>query len=588
MDNTTDFVTDPELQEAVHGYVAGLVILAVILTLVIVLGCLVTYLLYKKLKQHEEDIIRLQDAERGLKLKANKNNGVNSHGDSAIEMGSIDQGDDTDSLGDLDRPRSSCSFSGPQCSVKIRQQRTSVYGCTPQTSQLLMVAQDYHKSTTGTVDVIPPESVKVLDKDQHIINRASNVFTDDWKAGRPTSMLLDSLGDPLVTNLVNNKAIFIHKTVDSSGGKLEISGITLRIPRGALSAPTLITLGVVWEEKFNPVLSRKKSLLSPIILCQPCGLTFKTPVTLTFPHCAENVKEDWNVTIMKRDGDLQDPNVWTDVGFEDFSERSITVNEINLKLNHFTLYTCIGESREDKIAAKHVHLVGFVSPLSPGSLFKPRIYCLNNYKELKDVETVVNKMAAGSKVSETTDVMVHDNEQDLVIKLGKLLPSDRWKLNGGNSEMFPFEQVWHGLSPHVTYLLKPLDRTVSEIYCEFTCYQIQRENITARLKIAEEKIKSFSPLAVCAEYPDQEVINQIIILLDPLKDGDTGDWRDLAEKLGCDVARITWLGTQSSPTRLLIDVWLEENQSFSELAKIMLEINRPDVAEEINKRFPGV
>ena len=44
-------------------------------------------------------------------------------------------------------------------------------------------------------------------------------------------------------------------------------------------------------------------------------------------------------------------------------------------------------------------------------------------------------MAAGSKVSETTDIMVHDNEQDLVIKLGKMLPSDRWKLNGGNSEV---------------------------------------------------------------------------------------------------------------------------------------------------------
>ena len=72
-------------------------------------------------------------------------------------------------------------------------------------------------------------------------------------------------------------------------------------------------------------------------------------MTLTFPHCAENMKENWNVTIMKRDSNLQDPNVLTDVGFEDVSERSITDNEINLKSNHYTLYTCIGESERIRL-----------------------------------------------------------------------------------------------------------------------------------------------------------------------------------------------------------------------------------------------
>ena len=97
-----------------------------------------------------------------------------------------------------------------------------------------------------------------------------------------------------------------------------------------------------------------------------------------------------------------------------------------------------------------------------------------------------------------------------------------------------------------------------------------------------------SPLTACTEYPEQELINEIIIHLDPEKVGDAGDWRDLAEKLGCDLARIKWLGTQSSPTRLLIDMWLDEGHDLSELSQTMKDINRPDVATEIDKRLPGL
>ena len=97
-----------------------------------------------------------------------------------------------------------------------------------------------------------------------------------------------------------------------------------------------------------------------------------------------------------------------------------------------------------------------------------------------------------------------------------------------------------------------------------------------------------SPLSSSKDNPIQELLNEIIIMLDPEYQGESSDWRDFAEKLGCDMARITWLGTQHSPTRLLMDKWLEENQSFRELSKLMLEINRPDVAGEINNKLPSI
>ena len=96
-------------------------------------------------------------------------------------------------------------------------------------------------------------------------------------------------------------------------------------------------------------------------------------------------------------------------------------------------------------------------------------------------------MVPGSRVAETSDLIVHDNDQDIVVKLDKI--SEKWKLKGDNQEILSFEQVWHAMTPHVTFLLKPQDSVVSEVYCDFTCYQKQRENAKARLKIAEEKAK---------------------------------------------------------------------------------------------------
>lgn len=362
----------------------ALVLIGVVLMIAICLGVTAIYLIYRKLKQHEKDILRLQDVENtvlSMKTVQSKEwQNTDRHGDSAFEMASIDHDSDSDSINtgaswSRDKP-----YSGSHMSVKIRQEKTNVYGHIRYTSQVIMAAQNYYKSVENTDDVVPPECVQVFDKHNKNPNRASNVFTNDWRQGKTTSMLLDGFETPVDTNLTNNKAMFIHKTVNEIGGKLKFSGITLSIPKGALNNKTLITLGIVWEERFYPPLGRK-SLLSPIILCQPSGLKFNIPVTLTFPHCAENVLEDWNITIMKRENNLNDTTRWTEIGFNVFSERDIAANTVSVKLDHFTLYTCVGESRDDRVAAKAVHLVSFVSQLTPGSLFKPRIYCLNNYRE---------------------------------------------------------------------------------------------------------------------------------------------------------------------------------------------------------------
>ena len=98
---------------------------------------------------------------------------------------------------------------------------------------------------------------------------------------------------------------------------------------------------------------------------------------------------------------------------------------------------------------------------------------------------------------------------------------------------------------------------------------------------------STSPLNSVKDDPVEDLTRELIILLDPQNDtcSDAGDWMSLAEKMGCGITRIRWLGTQTSKTRLLVEKWLEEKRTFTELRDILRAINRPDAAVEVEKRL---
>lgn len=94
-------------------------------------------------------------------------------------------------------------------------------------------------------------------------------------------------------------------------------------------------------------------------------------------------------------------------------------------------------------------------------------------------------------------------------------------------------------------------------------------------------------MSAAKDDPVEDLTRELIILLDPDNDynSDAGDWSTLADKMGCEITRIRWLGTQSSKTRLLIEKWVEDKRSFTELRDLLLSINRPDAASEVEKRL---
>ena len=207
-----------------------------------------------------------------------------------------------------------------------------------------------------------------------------NGVSNDCQNGEQNSVIFTSQVQQLDNYSLDNKGVFVHKLIGQRGGRLEVSGVTLIVPQGALDSSTLLSVGVIWDKTNYPTLKNKQSLLSPIVLCQPSRVLFNTDVRLTFPHCAVNFRDDWNISVMRRSGDLTESSNW-EITDADTMKQSIDTNQITLELRHFTLYTCIGESKENKVAAKAIHLVAFVSQLMSGALFKPRIYCINNYKQ---------------------------------------------------------------------------------------------------------------------------------------------------------------------------------------------------------------
>ena len=349
------------------------------------------YFIIYKLKQHERAIYRLETEDY---MKVHYKRSIASSGsDAYIEHGKseisdyekvirrrknsrrITDGDDSETL-------RSGGKTPLRVTVVIAKETVNVYGKSPRIGQIMNLAQTYYKKKTNTDTDIPAESVEILDDNKRGRNAQSKIFTEDWSDGTvPTSLLPIGTAQRFQDIVTQNKGIFIHKTVGPDGGTMSISGIKLTVPKGALDSPVLLTIGVLWDENFFPTLTKKETMLSPIVLCQPSGIQFNAPLTISFPHSAVNIIEDWNVKILKRNGNLTEDTEWSQTNSTETFEIQKDDASLTLRLVHFTLYTCIGESKSGKTAAKAVQVVAFAGSPKRGDFFKPIFYFLNNYKE---------------------------------------------------------------------------------------------------------------------------------------------------------------------------------------------------------------
>ncbi|KAL3873487.1 hypothetical protein ACJMK2_036597 [Sinanodonta woodiana] len=573
-------------------WLIGLTVFLVLIAIILVIACVFIYLLYRKLKQHEADILSLQQlaetrqTQHNLDAQLTLSKFNNGFTDSVIDVNEVSVIENVE-MRRSDEGNQAGKIVKPRCTIKIKREHANIFGHQPLASQMVALAQDYYKDESKSENVVPADQICINSSDDTGRKTVfSGILDDNTFSGRPTSFLIDTPESlKTLTYKHYKEGVFAHKKIGKSGGEIAISGVHLKVPKGALDDSVVLSVGIIWDKKFQPKLEKRQALLSPIVLCQPSGIQFKRPPQLTFPHCALNL-ENWNTSVFKREGDLKDSNEWSIISDDDAQENTLTSAQVCLKPCHFTLYTLVGESKEGQIAAKAVKMVAFSPGLTNKEIFTTRIYCVNDYKEYQEVKHIEKEDLKSTLSGSLVPLFIHDNGNNVQVKLSRL--SEDWKNNGDDVEELYFEAIWHAQSPCCTFNFRPIKSlSPRSITCDFSACQVDGKD-KAVLKIAESMVKTLSPLSDLNEEPEATLYQKLILLLDPKQHAcsDAGDWQALAEKMGYNEQDITWLESQQSPTKLLIDKWRDDGKSYKDLMNLLQEINRLDAVFEVKKLLP--
>ena len=81
--------------------------------------------------------------------------------------------------------------------------------------------------------------------------------------------------------------------IDSRGGNLSLPeiGAELEIPEDALpdDTPTAnVSLRLQQDSDYQQTFDDNQIMITPTVICEPAGMTFNKPVTLTLPHSEED------------------------------------------------------------------------------------------------------------------------------------------------------------------------------------------------------------------------------------------------------------------------------------------------------------
>ena len=84
--------------------------------------------------------------------------------------------------------------------------------------------------------------------------------------------------------------------IDHMGGKLAIDGTnaSLKIPAGAMhdGQEVQLTISLHWGNLDRPALGSNQFLVGPYMHCEPEGIRFSKPVTLTIPQSSASTNEE--------------------------------------------------------------------------------------------------------------------------------------------------------------------------------------------------------------------------------------------------------------------------------------------------------
>lgn len=146
---------------------------------------------------------------------------------------------------------------------------------------------------------------------------------------------------------------------------LDNMGITLWVPPNAVPVgeEKLVCLVLNWDLSDNPSMLETESLVSPVVYVGPHGLKLNKPCELRYRHCAYDPR---HIVVMRSETDLYEDKQWAEMcGQESQGDNcSLTSDECRLKINSFTLFTCIQRPLRNLKMAKWLQIAAFSTPLT--------------------------------------------------------------------------------------------------------------------------------------------------------------------------------------------------------------------------------
>nr|XP_006817515.1 PREDICTED: netrin receptor UNC5C-like [Saccoglossus kowalevskii] len=377
---------------------------------------------------------------------------------------------------------------------------------------------------------------------------------------------------------------------DASGGHLIINstGVSLFIPPNAIDDGRTeeITLTITHKTCYQPQLSEKESVISPVIICGPPGLKFNKQVVLTYPHCVSLRGDKWQMKPLICDTAPDVPTHYDDLRDDANALCFFDEQRCTILVDHFTGYTTSGEPTTCGGSSEPIKIMNIMvfSSLEEDGILKLRIHVINKTDDaiqnvIEEERTMKGKLTHGNK-----PLLLKTNRKSVQVKIGNIIPV--WHVYPDYIQVLSYSNMFQGGGEKCTFIISK-DKDAQSDETRFDCViemgQVDNqpeENITLVIseaiqcrpiqdKDSLERAVFATSSKTTAAFKFSEV--KQLEALDIENDVGT-DWRLFAEKiLNLTFAEISQIQHKSkSPMSTLISIWESRhiNPSMDDFAQL--------------------
>ncbi|CAH1785807.1 unnamed protein product [Owenia fusiformis] len=438
-----------------------------------------------------------------------------------------------------------------------------------------------------------PPSLAKLNRD---INKAKAV---NHKPGHSKTPVKTTLSNGLTNQ--KNHDFYVSGIFNHNGGHLVLPhlDIKMHIPAGAINMDEEqeIYMYLNLDPKKEPPLRPGESLVSPVVVCGPEGLTFNQSVVLSYPHCISDPAKSEVTTLYTGEVEAPQP-VYSDLKDDKKSLNLIRGKKMVLFMDHFTGFTSVAVGGVKKMAIMH-----FTSPLVPGDDLLLRYWIFNRDRATRQAVLHEERELGGVMCTAAKDIRVNADAGDIELTVDKLMPGWTPYPQDHYGDLIDFNSVWTNNKSYIEFHFEPSDESKDKFRCIVRTNQISSAakptvstifmSDTKNIPTQDKPIETEAVARLRESILPYEVRIKICRLMDHKQD--TGiDWRVLTDEMNLTMDDINLLEQNSayhSPTFQLLSLWeLEKSpepsiQSLTSLMNIFQKCGRVDAARIIHEHI---